>query len=415
MGADCTSGGLDNPRREADDPPVVRPDDAAAGGFQRPSPPTGRKEATVPAEASKPVPFSRWKSEFEARPARGGITKLAIRAHSLPLAGSGRRRPEAKLERSDEGVDLVVRGLAGVHVFGPQPETISLGRELRRVEPDVVGDPQWPGHLARAPVPAKLPAELKRPYFIPSLKRPRDRNWGEPTTVFSPDTRYTFSDTSYPWSTCGRVDTAAGWGSGVMVGPRHLLTASHVVNWGTGNTAGWLRFTPLSFDGSTPFGVAWASLIYWWNRANPGDGINAVECAFDYVVCILDRRLGDITGWMGSRGYSTSWDGGSYWGHIGYPGDMSGGTRPAFHGPGVMDSTFTQSLGGRNSFGIRHRNDVWPGQSGGPYFGWWAGQVGPHVVSTQSAQNWGGSTGQNTSGGGDPLPVLVRWGLDHNP
>jgi hypothetical protein len=326
-----------------------------------------------------------------------------------------KRERAFELEYTEDSVDLVVRGTPGQHSFGPPVETISLSRQLERVEPDVVGEPFLPDHLPRSPVPAKLPRELRRPYFLPPLKRKGRGEWGNPTSVFSPDTRYTFSDTSYPWSACGRVDTAAGWGSGVMVGPRHMLTASHVVNWGPGNTAGWLKFTPLYFDASTPFGVAWATLIYWWNRADPSDGIDALECAFDYVLCILDRRLGDLTGWMGSRSYSISWDGGSYWAHVGYPGDMAGGQRPAFHGPGVMDSTFTESLGGRDSFGIRHRNDVWPGQSGGPFFGWWPGQVGPHAVSTQSAENWGGSRGPNTSGGGDPLPVLVRWGLDHDP
>jgi hypothetical protein len=366
-------------------------------------------------EEEKPIKFANWRSSIKPVRATKAARDLIIRVQSIPAPSVGRRRRRMQLQQKAGKIDVIIRGAPGKHAFGPVVKAISIGRQVKRLDEGVLLKPHRPEHLSLSPLPARLPREYLRPYFIPTYKRRPRGAWGQPTTVFTPDTRYTFSDTSYPWSSCGRVDTAAGWGSGVMVGPRHLLTASHVVNWGSGNSAGWLKFTPLFFDGSAPFGVAWATLIYWWNRANPADGINAVECAFDFVVCILDTPIGNLTGWMGSRGYSTSWNSGSYWGHVGYPGDMAGGQRPAFHGPGVMDSTFTQTLGGRDSFGIRHRNDVWPGQSGGPFFGWWQGEVGPHVVSSQSAQNWGGPTGPNTCGGGDPLPVLVRWGLDHNP
>jgi hypothetical protein len=157
-----------------------------------------------------------------------------------------------------------------------------------------------------------------------------------------------------------------------------------------------------------PFGRAFANMIYSWNKADGSDGINADECAFDYVVCVLNMRMGDVTGWMGSRGYSTAWDGGNYWGHVGYPGDLANGSRPAFVGYQAMDSTFTRTIGGRDSFGIKHRIDVIPGQSGGPYFGWWGTEPWPRVVSTQSAHQWGGSTGPNTGGGGNPLPELIN-------
>jgi hypothetical protein len=169
-----------------------------------------------------------------------------------------------------------------------------------------------------------------------------------------------------------------------------------------------IRFTPLRFDDSEPFGRAGVTRIYWWNQANAGDGINEDECAFDYVVCVLDRRLGDTVGWMGSRGYSTSWNGGAYWAHVGYPSDLAGGARPAFIGDGVFDSDFTRSIGGRDSFGLRHQIDAVPGQSGGPNFGWWDGEPWPRVVASRSAENWGGTGGPNTSGGGSPVPELIN-------
>src|ERR1700744_446196 len=46
------------------------------------------------------------------------------------------------------------------------------------------------------------------------------------TTIFGSDQRYLFDDTSFPWCTTGRVDVSGGWGSGALVGPRHLLCAS---------------------------------------------------------------------------------------------------------------------------------------------------------------------------------------------
>lgn len=354
----------------------------------------------------KPLLVREWsrylKPEKAKRAARGVDLVLASIELSPALARS------LEIRRTKGRADVVGRtATIGSRVFPPPVKAVSLAR----TKPKPFDEPEGlrPSHLDFRAIPEDLPKALRQPNRIRRYDLKSRKNMGLPTNVFSPDDRYTFSDTAFPWSTCGRVDTAAGWGSGVMIGPRHVLTASHVVNWGPNNTAGWLKFTPLLFDTSEPFGHAFANTIYSWNKADPSDGIQALECAFDYVVCLLDSRLGDITGWMGSRGYSTAWDGGSYWGHVGYPGDLAGGVRPAFVGYQAMDSTFAQSLGGRDSFGIRHRIDVIPGQSGGPYFGWWASEPWPRAISTQSAQQWGGATGPNTSGGGDPLPELVNY------
>jgi V8-like Glu-specific endopeptidase len=200
-----------------------------------------------------------------------------------------------------------------------------------------------------------------------------------------------------------------------MIGPRHMMTASHVVVWKPNNTAGWIKFTPLKFDSSEPFGHAFATLIYSWNKADGSDGLNLTEGAFDYVVCVLDSPLGNVTGWMGSRGYDTAWDNGNYWGYIGYPSDLSGGSRPAFIGWQDFLGEQSASLGGRSSYRIRHEIDVIPGQSGGPYFGVWAGEPWPRVVGIQSGQNLGGSGGDNTSGGGNPLSELINFARNAMP
>jgi hypothetical protein len=79
------------------------------------------------------------------------------------------------------------------------------------------------------------------------------------------------------------------------------------------------RFTPSYFDGRGPFGEAWGTWIYWQQKVTP-PSISGTERQFDCVVVVLDRLVGNLTGWMGSRTYSDSWDDGNYGCHIGYPG-----------------------------------------------------------------------------------------------
>ncbi len=131
-----------------------------------------------------------------------------------------------------------------------------------------------------------------------------------------------------------------------------------------------------------------------------GPYLQADDVEQDYVVLVLNNRLGDICGWMGTREHEDSWSGLAVWSHIGYPGDTSGGSRPTLQndisingtsGPDPTDEELLQQA------------DVWPGQSGGPFFGWWNGENWPSVVGVQSAQN----PQTNLAGAGDDLVNLV--------
>jgi hypothetical protein len=126
-------------------------------------------------------------------------------------------------------------------------------------------------------------------------------------------------------------------------------------------------------------------------------------------------RVPSITSCACSRGYDTSWDNGDFWGHIGYPSDISGGTRPSFVGFQRFIGEESASLGGRSSLRIKHKIDVIPGQSGGPYFGVWDGEPWPRVVSIQSGENLGGPGGDNTCGGGNPLSELINTARTEQP
>src|SRR5262245_56669745 len=56
----------------------------------------------------------------------------------------------------------------------------------------------------------------------------------DPLVIFQPDNRNTYNDQTYPWVCVCRITRPDGrMGSGVLVGPRHVLTASHIVQWNT--------------------------------------------------------------------------------------------------------------------------------------------------------------------------------------
>jgi V8-like Glu-specific endopeptidase len=362
-----------------------------------------------------PIKFSNWSKSIREVKAKPSRQKLELSFASF--FGTADLVRNMKSYRRKGVLNVTINAdQVGRHFFPPSVRTVQVderkSRRIKRVSDGLSG--YHPPHLRLAPLPMKLPKELQ---IKPAWRRKKGKrdNFGEPGTIFPPDTRFVFSDTSFPYCTCGLIQTAAGSGSGVMIGPRHMMTASHAINWGADGSAGWVKFIPLNFDTSEPFGSAFVSQIYWWQRVNGSDGVSSNEAAFDYVVCTLDRRLGDVTGWMGASSYSPGWNGGAYWAHIGYPSDLGGGLRPVFHGDGIMDSTVSESFSGRSSFRIMHRNDYWFGQSGGPAYGWWTGDPWPRVVATYSAVNWGGVGGPNANGGGDPLPELINFARSSEP
>ncbi|HEY2817104.1 MAG TPA: hypothetical protein VGK44_08245 [Casimicrobiaceae bacterium] len=239
-----------------------------------------------------------------------------------------------------------------------------------------------------------------------------------PCNVFPPDDRYIYQDTSFPWCTVGRVDSPLGTGTGCTIGSRLLLTCGHIIQWNSDNTAGWVRFRPSYYNGSTPFGEAWATRVIFWNKANGGDGLSDFETAFDYVVCVLDARMGDILGYPGYRTYDDDWNSGAYWQHMGYPSDLSGAERPAFQGSCVISSVQDQSTSGQTGNVLGHFNDAVPGHSGGPVWGWWEQEPWPRVVGVQSAEAKTpamNTSGDNEFGGGPALSSLVSYARANYP
>ncbi len=331
----------------------------------------------------------------------------------LPTSGAPKFEPSIeRVGRAHELAFQIENWQPGQHVFPPPIETKQLrmlGKKSKaKLSKPLETESFIPDYLPLRPIPRALPTNLRRPSFTQvDLVTPPDKSGNRATTIFSPDDRFVFNDTSYPWSTCGRVDIPGGLASGVMVGPRHMLTVSHAIQWNSDGTAGWVRFRPSFFDGSAPFGEAWGTRVYFKYKVT-GPTIDWIEGMYDYVVVVLNWRIGNLTGWMGSRGYTDSWDGGLYWSHIGYPVDLTAGNRPIFQSSISLDGAWWQFDSHES---MSHHGDVWPGQSGGPFFGWWTGEVGPRVVAAQSSQ----SSGDNYSSGGQDMVDLIIRAQNENP
>jgi V8-like Glu-specific endopeptidase len=317
---------------------------------------------------------------------------------ALPGDAIGHRTPYDRIPaRGLEAVEVDMRALAEVDPDGLRPRHLRVAFHPNEVRL---------GLNERAMPPADF--DYRRD----------DELVDRPTNVFAPDERFVYQDTSFPWATVGRVDTPLGTCTGSTIGRRLLLTGSHCIQWNNNGTAGWVRFRPAYFNGSAPFGEAWATQVIFWMQATGGDGLTDQETAFDYVICVLDSPIGDTVGFPGFREYESSWNGGNYWQHMGYPSDLTGSQRPAFQGGCVVSSVGNQSTAGQTGYVLGHFNDVVPGHSGGPVWGWWSGEPWPRVVGTQSAEAAVpamNTSGDNEFGGGPALSALIAWARSNFP
>jgi V8-like Glu-specific endopeptidase len=238
--------------------------------------------------------------------------------------------------------------------------------------------------------------------------------------VYGSDDRTVYYPSTYPWRCIGRIFTwtnwAGGggwdwWGSGVLVGPRHVLTAGHVCPWGSGSWA--MKFVPSYWNGSPIAGsgaVSYASDYRGWDT-------DETVAGNDYAVLRLYDPIGSWLGWMGTKSYDSGWNGGNYWTLAGYPAAIAGGERPSDQsGIPVLDTDGADD----NSVEIEHHGDATGGDSGGPFFGFW--NDGPYAVGVTSGGEriYGTPFGwwdedNNIEAGGGGMVDLVRWGLNNWP
>lgn len=245
--------------------------------------------------------------------------------------------------------------------------------------------PAWAASTFR-PKRAKLPPRARVRYRGIDL---------DPQYIWQPDDRKPYDDPRYPWQCVCRV-LGRGKSSGVLVGPRHVLTASHCVNWSGANTVEVHR------AGAKVLGTARAIAAWSYVQLTSDPGVTELD--EDYAVLVLDQRLGDAFGWFGTRRYDSAWDDEPWWRNIGYPGDVAGGVFPIYQRDKELDEDEVDYGSAR---AMTTSADVKPGQSGGPVFAFWDGL--PYVVAVVSAEGSVYASGdENWCSGGSDLPQLVK-------
>lgn len=231
-----------------------------------------------------------------------------------------------------------------------------------------------------------------------------------PEWVIHPDARSPYYPNSYPYSLVGRIfvwtDAAnpnwTWWGTGSLLGTRTIMTASHVVPWGSAN---WKAlFIPAFYDGASIHG-AWAAS--WVTNAH---GYSSHAQGDDMAVMRLDVPLGNNLGWFGFRTYNAAWEDQNLWTLPGYPWDKDSGNRPWLH----LNFAIIDDDNDGAGVELEYQADTEGGQSGAPVFAWFNGS--PEVVGTHSGgEDNFGEPRQNVAAGGNALTNLLHWARNNWP
>lgn len=122
--------------------------------------------------------------------------------------------------------------------------------------------------------------------------------------IIGPDNRYLQTKTGNPWNYIGSFAWQVGSDgyrcSGALVGPRHLATARHCYN--TTNNAITYNFRPNYDQGTRGFTTAQVTNVMFV----PGTLTDTCSYGDDWVIMILNQRIGDQYGYFGVRNYDGS-------------------------------------------------------------------------------------------------------------
>jgi V8-like Glu-specific endopeptidase len=261
------------------------------------------------------------------------------------------------------------------------------------------------GHRPSWEAASISPRPHKRDLFNAGQVRYR----GHPVTpheMIGNDDRQFYSDNRYPWGCVCRIMRNGQFsGSGMIVGPRHVLTASHVVPWGNINCSVEVNRDGGNLRASTRVERA---IAFTKVKADSNFVVQYDEMDEDYAVLITAERIGDRFGWLGTRSYDNAWDGRRYWYNVAYTSDRSDTTRPLWQSQKYLDE-LPGDYGPARAMSTDA--DTWFGMSGSPMFSYWAGGNSPgwSVVSVvSSGMDWPIFGPSNYCAGGSYLTRLVN-------
>jgi hypothetical protein len=224
--------------------------------------------------------------------------------------------------------------------------------------------------------------------------------------VYGTDNRAPYRPSGYPWQCIGRVFTWTDastpqwswYGSGVLVGSRHVLTAGHIAPWGSTNWG--MLFVPGYYDGRSVVGSGANSWVSDFRSLD--SGAHTVS-AHDMSILRLYDPLGDGLGYFGSKTYDRAWQDGNYWALVGYPSAVTR-ERPSYElGIAVLDNDVD---GG--AMELEHHGSLTSGDSGGPFFGIWPDGY-PYVIGTCSGGLAERDEDNNICAGGQDLVNLINY------
>lgn len=200
----------------------------------------------------------------------------------------------------------------------------------------------------------------------------------ESRSILGGDGRQLITSSAYPWRAVGvglyRPGSSNIRGSGAMVGPRHVLTAAHVIN-GNGSPESLIPVVAApgargeGYPGNRwPFGRRYVQWYYWpkgWGRHS-----GLAEIRYDYALLILDD-LNVSPGWVRFGYQSTTWMDYSDFNTAGYPGNnyQCSASPPSTNGKcgGYMYRQF-ERVNAVFPGHFYHKFDVQKGQSGSPVY-----------------------------------------------
>lgn len=334
--------------------------------------------------------------------------QLATRRLYLSGAGEGIERAVADADRHSDGFMLELPDSARVGLPGRKIEVFDLeALQAAKDAQHATGyHPEWAQLVYHPKVAAKPPRKRMRTFDGRSVTPVNEE------FIYGPEDRHIYYPSGYPWQCIGKVDiypngesdNPTEWGSGVLIGDRLVLTAGHVAA-APSNPNDWkMRFTAAMYNGSSVIGsgaVSYVSDSHWYGDSVSGHDIGLLR---------LYEPLGTSLGYFGAKTYSSSWNNGNYWILSGYPYDIASANSPSRqYGIAVLD----EDSDSNNSAELEHHGDVASGDSGGPFFGFWANDPIPYAVGTTSGHeniggpSWTGGEDNNIEAGGALLVQAI--------